>query len=271
MNKFQQDDRARATRNGRLCSAGSFPSSTWAWPHAGGPRASRRSRRPYSPCEEASSVTAQLIEVGCIGPCYLEPLMDIAAFREAAYLLRQCESRQEPSIIFETAPSEGRLCARATPWAISALKRSTTCPDFFDSAHAEKPGPHRIEKLRPSSILRTFTIIWPAMATAALMKALSLSRRGHRRDRRGRVARPRRGRISHREKMADLPKGRTLTRNTIICNADEGDPGAFMNRSLLEGDPHSVLEGMLIAAYAIGAITRIYLHPRRIPPGHQAA
>jgi NADH:ubiquinone oxidoreductase subunit F (NADH-binding) len=39
----------------------------------------------------------------------------------------------------------------------------------------------------------------------------------------------------------------------IIANADEGDPGAFMNRSLLEGDPHSLLEGMAIAGYAIGA------------------
>jgi NADH:ubiquinone oxidoreductase subunit F (NADH-binding)/(2Fe-2S) ferredoxin/NAD-dependent dihydropyrimidine dehydrogenase PreA subunit len=39
----------------------------------------------------------------------------------------------------------------------------------------------------------------------------------------------------------------------ITCNADEGDPGAFMNRRVLEGDPHSVLEGMIIAAYAIGA------------------
>jgi len=39
----------------------------------------------------------------------------------------------------------------------------------------------------------------------------------------------------------------------IVCNADEGDPGAFMNRRVLEGDPHSVIEGMIIAAYAIGA------------------
>ena len=39
----------------------------------------------------------------------------------------------------------------------------------------------------------------------------------------------------------------------IVCNADEGDPGAFMDRSILEGDPHTVLEGMLLAGYAIGA------------------
>jgi NADH-quinone oxidoreductase subunit F len=39
----------------------------------------------------------------------------------------------------------------------------------------------------------------------------------------------------------------------IVCNADEGDPGAFMDRSIIEGDPHSVIEGMLIGGYAIGA------------------
>lgn len=47
----------------------------------------------------------------------------------------------------------------------------------------------------------------------------------------------------------------------LICNADEGDPGAFMDRGVLEGDPHSVLEGMMIAAYAIGA-TKGYVYVR---------
>jgi len=47
----------------------------------------------------------------------------------------------------------------------------------------------------------------------------------------------------------------------IVCNADEGDPGAYMDRSVLEGDPHSVLEGMLIAAYAIGS-TEGYVYVR---------
>lgn len=47
----------------------------------------------------------------------------------------------------------------------------------------------------------------------------------------------------------------------VICNADEGDPGAFMDRSILESDPHRVLEGMAIAAYAVGA-TRGYIYVR---------
>ncbi|MEW5784184.1 MAG: NADH-quinone oxidoreductase subunit NuoF [Bacillota bacterium] len=47
----------------------------------------------------------------------------------------------------------------------------------------------------------------------------------------------------------------------VICNADEGDPGAFMDRNILEGDPHSVLEGLLIAGYAVGA-QRGYIYVR---------
>jgi NADH-quinone oxidoreductase subunit F len=47
----------------------------------------------------------------------------------------------------------------------------------------------------------------------------------------------------------DAPEGQKY----IICNADEGDPGAFMDRSVFEGDPHSVLEGMMLGGYAIGA------------------
>ena len=47
----------------------------------------------------------------------------------------------------------------------------------------------------------------------------------------------------------------------VICNADEGDPGAFMDRAILEGDPHAVLEGMAIAAYAVGA-KRGYIYVR---------
>lgn len=47
----------------------------------------------------------------------------------------------------------------------------------------------------------------------------------------------------------------------IICNADEGDPGAFMDRSILEGDPHAVVEGMALAGYAIGA-TKGYIYVR---------
>jgi NADH-quinone oxidoreductase subunit F len=47
--------------------------------------------------------------------------------------------------------------------------------------------------------------------------------------------------------------GNGFTRKFVVCNADEGDPGAYMDRSLLEGNPHSIIEGMIIAGIAIGA------------------
>lgn len=48
----------------------------------------------------------------------------------------------------------------------------------------------------------------------------------------------------------------------VICNADEGDPGAFMDRSIIEGDPHSVIEGMIIGAYAIENVKQGYIYVR---------
>lgn len=54
-------------------------------------------------------------------------------------------------------------------------------------------------------------------------------------------------------KKWELTKASEGEQKYVVCNADEGDPGAFMDRSILEGDPHSVLEAMAIAAYCIGA------------------
>ena len=51
------------------------------------------------------------------------------------------------------------------------------------------------------------------------------------------------------------------TQKYVVCNADEGDPGAFMDRSILEGDPHAVLEAMMIAGYAVGA-SKGYIYVR---------
>ncbi len=54
-------------------------------------------------------------------------------------------------------------------------------------------------------------------------------------------------------KKWELTRRATGKQKYVVCNADEGDPGAFMDRSILEGDPHSVLEAMIIAGYAVGA------------------
>ncbi len=53
----------------------------------------------------------------------------------------------------------------------------------------------------------------------------------------------------------------------VIVNADEGDPGAFMDRALLEGNPHAVLEGMIIGGLRHRRARRLHLRPPRVPPG----
>ena len=60
---------------------------------------------------------------------------------------------------------------------------------------------------------------------------------------------------------APSPRASSDRHKYVICNADEGDPGAFMDRSVLESDPHRVLEGMAIAAYAVGA-SKGYIYVR---------
>ena len=62
-------------------------------------------------------------------------------------------------------------------------------------------------------------------------------------------------------KKWELTKINEADQKYVVCNADEGDPGAFMDRSILEGDPHSVLEAMMIAGYAIGA-TKGFIYVR---------
>jgi NADH:ubiquinone oxidoreductase subunit F (NADH-binding) len=52
--------------------------------------------------------------------------------------------------------------------------------------------------------------------------------------------------------------------NDVIVNCDEGDPGAFMNRALMEGNPHSVLEGLTIGAYAMGLTKALFMCARNI-------
>ncbi|MEZ4599427.1 MAG: hypothetical protein R2940_06525 [Syntrophotaleaceae bacterium] len=76
-------------------------------------------------------------------------------------------------------------------------------------------------------------------------------RAGHRRDEEIGPARSWRCRLPTGVKWGFAAKYQSDTKY-VVCNADEGDPGAFMDRAVLEGDPHSVLEAMAIGGYAIG-------------------
>ena len=197
-----------------------------------------------------NKVSARVIQVGCIGPCYLEPLIDIKLPGQPRVSYNNVNTKTLP-IILKSHLLQG------VPHAKLALgnfgKESFhDIPRFFD-----------LPMLKPQVriVLRNCGFVDPEDIDQylaldgyqGLMNALKMSpedvigvvRQAGLRGRGG----------------AGFPtfKKWTVCRNSpgeqkyLICNADEGDPGAFMNRSLIESDPHAVLEGMLIAGYAIGA------------------
>jgi len=196
------------------------------------------------------SIDARVIQVGCIGPCYLEPLEDIKMPNQPRISYSNVNSKVLSNIL-KSHLLEGQPYVRAS---IGNFSRDTfmDIPPLFQ---------HPMLKPQVRIVLRNCGIIDPEeidhyLATdgyQGFMNALKMSpddvigvvRQAGLRGRGG----------------AGFPtfKKWTVCRNSpgeqkyLICNADEGDPGAFMNRSLIESDPHAVLEGMLIAGYAIGA------------------
>ena len=197
-------------------------------------------------------IKAEFVEVGCIGPCYLEPLMDISLPGGPRISYGNVNEKIAGKII------EKHLLG-GSPMEKIALGHfgEVDLPgigSFFDQ-------PMIRDQTR--IVLRNCGIIDPENINhyiarggyQGFYKALD--------NEPGFVI----DEISKSELRgrggAGFPTGTKwgIARNSegdekfLICNADEGDPGAFMNRSLLEGDPHSVLEGMLIAAYGIGVNT----------------
>ena len=197
-------------------------------------------------------VSAQLIEVGCIGPCYLEPLMDIATGGNPRISYANVNPAKAKMII-EKHLLKGEYVAHLAVGHFGTVPFDGL-PYFFDQPMLK--GQVRIvlkncgfidpENIRHYLAQDGYSGLEKALALSPDRVIEEISKSGLRG--RGGAGFPTGKKWQICRKVSDDPK-------TIICNADEGDPGAFMNRSLLEGDPHAVLEGMLIAGYAIGAST----------------
>ena len=196
-------------------------------------------------------VNASIIEVGCIGPCYLEPLVDIKLPGKPRISYSNVNP-QKAEVLISKFFVENIIPERDVVGHFGADGELNGIPRFFD---------HPMLKPQVRIVLRNCGIIDPASIDHYLARdgykglEIALKRtpeenlevikksglRG-----RGGAGFPTWMKWSFcRKAVAD--------QKYVICNADEGDPGAFMNRSLIEGDPHAVLEGLVIAAYTIGA------------------
>ncbi|UCG50469.1 MAG: NADH-quinone oxidoreductase subunit NuoF [Candidatus Latescibacterota bacterium] len=196
---------------------------------------------------------ARIVEVGCIGPCYLEPLMDITVPGEPRISYANVTTKKARRIV-ESYLVEGDPFIKS---AVGYFGDTTTeltngVPRFFD-----------LPMLKPQVriVLRNCGLIDPEdidhyLANdgyTGVMKALEMGPEAVIKVVGDAGVRGRGGAGFPAFKKWELCRSAQADTKYLICNADEGDPGAFMNRSLIEGDPHAVLEGMLIAAYAIGA------------------
>ena len=195
-------------------------------------------------------INCNVIEVGCFGLCYAEPLVTIIKPGRPGICYRNVTGPRVVELIEGYLIGDDALSA----YALGTIGDGTIdgIPELF-STGVLKPQVRRV--------LQNCGLIDPTNINhyianggySGLMKALKLSREQiiDEVKRSGLRGRGGAGFPAWRKWQFCLEAGGE--EKYIICNADEGDPGAFMNRSLLESDPHSVLEGMLIAGCAIGA------------------
>jgi NADH:ubiquinone oxidoreductase subunit F (NADH-binding)/(2Fe-2S) ferredoxin len=212
---------------------------------------------------EKRNLTAVISQVGCVGMCSFEPMLELQARDKPRVNYGEATARNIPEIFasyFENEPlKKSVIVGEAIPTISQSNGHMLHSLSFVDPEDQERIPFHK-KQLRV--VLSNCGLIDPESIDdylavggyQALEKALT--------------------RMTPEEVIEEVTKsglrGRGgggfptgvkwgLARKTqkwpkyVICNADEGDPGAFMDRSTLEGDPHSLVEGMIIAGYAMGA------------------
>jgi NADH-quinone oxidoreductase subunit F len=193
----------------------------------------------------------KVLKVGCIGPCYLEPFLDI----QKPGLPRVSFNNVNEQTLRKLIPgylTNGKSGIRPIGHLGDPREPLSGVKSLWDQP---------MLKLQERIVLRNCGIIDPENIRhyigrggfSGLVKSLECGPGGVIEEVKTAGLRGRGGAGFPTWKKWQLCHDAPGRKKYLICNADEGDPGAFMNRSLMEGDPYSLLEGMIIAAYAIQA------------------
>lgn len=204
------------------------------------------------------NLEVKIIKVGCIGCCYAEPLIDI-------------KKPGKPRIFYNyVTPDEAREITRdyiaadnpRPDLAMGTIGNGEVedIPRFFELPYY-KPQVRLITENCGTIDPRDIDQYIANDGFEGLKKALSMKPEDVIEEVKGSGLRGRGGAGFPTGLKWDFCRGAKGSPKYLICNADEGDPGAFMDRSVLEGDPYRVLEGILIGAYAIGA-SECYIYCR---------
>ena len=210
------------------------------------------------------NLTATIKQVGCVGMCSYEPMLEMEGRGRPRLNYGQATAEAVPGIVaayLDGAPlTQGVIVGEAVSTLTEANGHALHSLSFVEPGTHEKIAFHQ-KQLRV--VLSNCGLIDPEAIDdylalegyVGLEQALQLTPEAVidqmiRSGLRGRGG----GGFSTGTKWSLARKTQRWPKY-VICNADEGDPGAFMDRSSLEGDPHSLIEGMIIAGYAIGAET----------------
>lgn len=182
------------------------------------------------------NIPIEIKKCGCLGMCHAEPLIEVKIGGKPSVLygrldrekaLSLLENKSLPEFLVEESPGQKKIVLRNC---------GVIDPERIED-YLEKQGYQAIKK----SIFE----LGPEKTIEEIKKSGLRGRGGA-----GFPTWRKWKSTRESESSDDNHHGRF-----IICNGDEGDPGAYMDRSVLEGDPHSVIEGMMIAGYAIGSST----------------
>ncbi len=200
--------------------------------------------------QQGLSATTDIYEVGCLGMCYAEVLVEIRGQDGCRILYQGVEPKHVPALV-EAQLLRGEAYL---PLALAVMNGATK---------ADLPAFNELPIIAPQVriVMRNCGIIDPTNINhylarggySGMAKALTLTPDAVIDEIKTSGLRGRGGAGFPTGVKWSFARNATSDQKYVICNADEGDPGAFMDRSVLEGDPHAVLEGLLIAGFAIGA------------------
>ncbi len=198
----------------------------------------------------AAGIDANLIEVGCVGLCYLEPIVCIQKPGQPMIVFgnvtpKQVKSLIDGYLINDQIPAklvlgtigdqeiDGFPKLFELPVLKPQVRRALKRCGFID--------PTRLEHYLANNGYTGLTRAFDCGPERVLEEVKHAGLRG-----RGGAGFP-------TWRKWQFCRNAESDQKYLICNADEGDPGAFMNRSLIEGDPHALIEGMIVSGYALGA------------------
>ena len=253
MNKLQKQ-REEAKKKWDSLAAGNVPVIYLGTASCGRAAGAMKVLESIQAALQENQLKAIIVQVGCVGLCYLEPLMDVSVPGHP----RMSYGNVTPAKASEIVES---CLVKGDPILRLAIAHFGDENDEF--AKRKIPRFFDLPMLKPQVrvVLKNCGFIDPEQIDHYLANdgylgiesALARGADGVIAEVRDAGLRGRGGAGFPTFKKWEICRNAPGQIKYLICNADEGDPGAFMNRSLLEGDPHAVLEGMLIAAYAIGA------------------